>query len=127
MTPPADPLRDEHLVVVDVEPDASGGVAPSSALAERLRTVLAQGYQVILLNVADLTYCDSVTLGAIVQAYASAMRAGATLRLIHVTGRLQELLRTTKLDRVLQSADVDRKVRPIRPAGRTPRSAGRRP
>ena len=76
-----------------------------SVLADHLRAALAQGYQLILLNVADLTYCDSVTLGAIVEAHTSAIRAGATLKLVHVTRRLRELLAVTKLDRVIESVE----------------------
>jgi anti-anti-sigma factor len=111
------PAPDDRTVVVDVEPVVPGALGASPVLADRLRAVVAQGYQLILLNVADLTYCDSVTLGAIVQAYTSAIRAGGTLKLIHVTQRFRALLVATKLDRVLQSvesekasADSDRRV-----------------
>jgi anti-anti-sigma factor len=107
VTTTADLPQPDRAVVVDVEPVAPGALGVSAALAERLRAALAQGYQLILLNVADLTYCDSVTLGAIVQAYASAIRAGGTIKLLHVTTRFRELLVATKLDRVLQSADPE--------------------
>jgi len=94
----------DRTIVVDVEPIATGAPDRRAALADRLRTVIAQGYQLILLNVGDLTYCDSVTLGAIVQAYASAVRGGATLKLIHVTERFRQLLVMTKLDRIIEGA-----------------------
>jgi anti-anti-sigma factor len=103
--PPEVPAPDDRAVVVDIEPVVPGALGASSVLADRLRAVVAQGYQLILLNVADLTYCDSVTLGAIVQAYSSAIRAGATLKLIHVTARFRELLVTTKLDRIIETAE----------------------
>jgi anti-anti-sigma factor len=99
----ADTIPRDRTVVVDVEPLAKDALGPSLLLADRLRTVVAQGYQLILLNVADLTYCDSVTLGAIVQAYASAVRGGATLKLIHVSERFRKLLVMTKLDRIIES------------------------
>lgn len=102
---PEVPEAGDRTVVVDVEPVVPGAVGASSVLADRLRSIVAQGYQLILLNVADLTYCDSVTLGAIVQAYASAVRGGAMLKLIHVTARFRELLVTTKLDRIIETAE----------------------
>jgi anti-anti-sigma regulatory factor len=51
---------------------------------------------------------DSMLLGELVQAYVTAAKRGATLRLINITSRLRELLRVTKLDGVLHSADKDR-------------------
>ena len=95
----------DRAIVVDVAAPEPGAVAASSALGERLRAALAQGYQLILLNVADLTYCDSVTLGAIVQAYTTALRSGARVRLLHVTNRFRELLVASRLDRILETAD----------------------
>ncbi len=80
-------------------------------LSERLRDALAQGYQLILLNVAALTYCDSVTLGAIVQAYATALRGGARVKLLHVTKRFRELLVASRLDRILEAADLEERNR----------------
>ena len=56
---------------------------------------------------ADVTYVDSVWLGAIVQGYASAIRQGGALKLLHVTKRFRELLRLTKLDTVIDSFDSE--------------------
>jgi len=106
----SDPNPLDRTIVVDVERPEPGAVVASSLLAERLRGALAQGYQLILLNVADLTYCDSVTLGAIVQAYMTALRGGARVRLVHVTKRFRELLVASRLDRILEAADVEEKT-----------------
>ena len=101
-----DPL--DRAIVVDVAAPEPGAVAVPPALSERLRGALAQGYQLILLNVADLTYCDSVTLGAIVQAYTTALRSGARVKLIHVTKRFRQLLVASRLDRILEAANTER-------------------
>ena len=50
---------------------------------------------------------DSVLLGAMVQAYVSAVRAGGTLKLLHATKRFRDLLAVTKLDRVLEAVDSE--------------------
>ena len=56
----------------------------------------------------QVSYLDSLLLGELVQAYASALRRGATLRLANTTRRLRELLSVTKLDRVLKTAGPER-------------------
>jgi anti-anti-sigma factor len=103
VTPDPDAL--DRAIVVDVDRPEPGAVAAASSFGERLRTAMAQGYQLILLNVADLTYCDSVTLGAIVQAYTTALHGGARVKLIHVTKRFRELLIASRLDRILETVD----------------------
>ena len=88
------------VVVVDVR-GLVKDVAAHTILHDKVRSLLAQGYKSILLNVAEVTYVDSVWLGARVEGYVSAMRHGVTLKLLHGTSRLRELLRVTRLDTVL--------------------------
>jgi anti-anti-sigma factor len=97
----------EDTVVVDVAAAAPSGTGLDAAtqLRERLRALAARGYHVILLNLADVAYIDSVLLGAIVQAYAAAIRSGGTLKLLNASNRVRELLRITKLDRLIDTID----------------------
>ena len=48
---------------------------------------------------------DSLLLGELVQAYASAIKRGATLKLLNVSKRLKDLLAVTRLDKVLETAE----------------------
>ena len=97
-----------QVVVIDVQgPIERNSEAQRRVLLERLRVLVDQGYTRILLNVAQVTYVDSVLLGAVVQAYMSAVRRGATLKLLNVTKRLQDLLVVTKLDTVLETAESE--------------------
>jgi anti-sigma B factor antagonist len=89
------------VIVVDVKPTRAETAAPT-ALGDKIRALLEHGHRFIILNVADLAYVDSVWLGAIVQGYASAMRHGGALKLVHVSARFRELLRVTKLDTILE-------------------------
>jgi anti-sigma B factor antagonist len=96
----------EHIVVnpqgrVTTEGDSV------TRLRDRLVSSIEQGQRSILLDVSQVSYMDSMLLGELVQAYVTAATRGARLRLINVTSRLQELLRVTKLDRVLHSTDKD--------------------
>jgi anti-anti-sigma factor len=93
-------------VVVDVE-SLGRREDDAARLREKLRALLAEGYKCILVNVAQVTYIDSVVLGAIVQGYISAVKVGATIRLLHASPRLKELLGVTKLNQVLDVVDSD--------------------
>jgi anti-sigma B factor antagonist len=96
----------DDVVVIDVdsrEPDATG----PRALTAKIRAVLEHGHRFILLNVADLTYVDSVWLGAIAQSYASSIRQGGALKLVHVSRRFRDLLRVTKLDTIIEGFESE--------------------
>ncbi len=72
-------------------------------LREKLLATIEQGHGSILLDVGYVSYLDSLLLGELVQAYVSAVMRGATIELVNATKRLRELLRITKLDRVLRT------------------------
>jgi len=99
----------EHIVVVNPQ----GRVTPEgdsvTRLRDRLISSIDQGRKSILLDVGQVSYMDSMLLGELVHAYVTAVKRGATLKLINVTSRLRELLRVTKLDRVLHSTDNDQR------------------
>jgi anti-anti-sigma factor len=96
-----------RVVVVDVPTVPSDEVAVPRALADHLRRVVGKGYAVIVLDVASLSHPDSITLGAIVQTYVSAVKGGGTVKLANVSKRFRELLTVTKLDRVMEIVEVE--------------------
>jgi anti-sigma B factor antagonist len=51
----------------------------------------------LILDLGDVTYMDSMGLGALVRLYASARSAGCTLELVHLGKRVRELLGVTGL------------------------------
>jgi anti-sigma B factor antagonist len=98
----------EHVVVVNRQGHVGSEGDPPSRLRDRLVSSIERGQTSILLDVGQVSYMDSLLLGELVQAYVAAVKRGATLRLINVTSRLRELLRVTKLDRILGSGGNDR-------------------
>jgi len=108
--PSADAPSPRTVTVAVPEDPESDELTVPHALAHRLRTVVEQGYDLILLDVSRLSHCNSMTLGAIVQTYVSAMRGGATVKLTHVRRRFRELLAVTKIDRVIEILDVEPSV-----------------
>jgi anti-anti-sigma factor len=107
---PLPPRSPGPTVIVEVEGGFGRGESGAAQLQTKLRSLLPMGYECILVNVAEVTYIDSVMLGAIVQAYASAMRVGTTVKLLNATRRVKELLAVTKLNRVLETVDSDEKA-----------------
>jgi anti-sigma B factor antagonist len=91
-----------HSVVVNHQGRAIAGDG-TTPLRDRLLSAIEQGHGSILLDVGHVSYMDSLLLGELVQAYVSAVKQGATLELINATKRLRELLRITKLDRILKT------------------------
>ena len=96
-----------RVVVVDVPRIPSDEVAVPSALAEHLRAVARQGYDVVVLNVEALTHPDSMTLAAIIQTYVRAVKGGGTVKLSNVSKRFRDLLTVTKLDRVIEIVRIE--------------------
>jgi anti-sigma B factor antagonist len=78
-----------------------------TVLIDGIRRLLAEGHKRILLDVSQVHYGDSVLLGAIMHAYTSAARQGASLKLQHVNKRFADLLIVTKLDKVLEREDTN--------------------
>ena len=69
----------------------------TTALRERVKTLLAEGRKKIVLDLKNVAVIDSSGLGALVAAYASAKSAGASLRLCSLGSRPREVLQITKL------------------------------
>jgi anti-sigma B factor antagonist len=97
----------EHIVVVNPQHRVTTAADSVTRLRDSLVSSIEQGRKSILLDLGQVSYMDSMLLGELVHAYATAVRRGATLKLVNVTSRLRELLRITKLDRVLHSTDND--------------------
>jgi anti-anti-sigma factor len=100
--------RPRRTVTVSV-PESAGDeeLTVPHALADRLRLVVHQGYDLILLDVSRLTHCNSMTLGAIVQTYVSAVKGGGSLKLLNVRRRFRDLLAVTKIDKVIEIVEMD--------------------
>ncbi len=76
-----------------------------TVLKDKLRSLVQQKRNHLLLNLADVTYVDSAGLGAIVHSYATVKNQGGSLKLLNVTKRLNDLLSITKLLTVFDTYD----------------------
>ena len=77
-------------------------------LVARLQDLVSDGCSEILVNLADVPYADSVLLGAIAHAFATARRQGVAIKLLRPTSSFRELLHVTKLDHVLEIVESEK-------------------
>jgi len=79
----------------------------TSALREKVKSLLNEGKKDIVLNLSNVTQIDSSGLGALVTAYSSAKSGGASLRLCNLGSRFNELLQITKLYTVFEVSETE--------------------
>ena len=95
------------VTVIDLSGRLSLGEAlafgPGSApiLHDIIREQAAQGHKNVLLNLANVNYVDSSGLGELVSCMTSLRNQGGELRICNVTARVDDLLKITHLDKVL--------------------------
>ncbi len=69
----------------------------SSALRERIKSLVDDGKKKIVLNMANVTYIDSAGLGTLVAAHISVKKQGTTLLLSDLGNKFHEVLQITRL------------------------------
>lgn len=69
----------------------------SNQLRNKIKDLLTQGKNRMVLDLGDVSYIDSAGLGAFVSAFTSARSGGGEIKLARITKRFDELLNITKL------------------------------
>ena len=79
-------------------------------LRDELRSLLAQGSKNIVLNLAGVTYVDSAGLGELVGAFTTATNQGGSVKLLHLQGKLHDLMQITKLHTVFTTFEDEKQA-----------------
>lgn len=69
----------------------------SIALRTAVRNLIAEGKTKVLLNMSDISYCDSSGIGELVSSFSAIQREGGSMKLLNLTKKLKELMSITKL------------------------------
>lgn len=77
----------------------------SVVLRERVRQLLEEGARKLLLNFGDVNYVDSSGIGELVSSYTTCNARGASLKLVNLTKKVQDLLVITKLITIFEIYD----------------------
>jgi anti-sigma B factor antagonist len=79
-------------------------VGTSEELYQDVKPLLPQ-LKVVVLDLADLSYVDSMGLGALVRLYAASRQAGCEFKLLHLGKQLRNVLKMTNLLSVFGQAE----------------------
>jgi len=85
-----------NVSVLDMDGNIRIG-GSSVALQEAIRGLLAEGRNQVLLNLARVSYIDSLGLGELISIHITLKKNGGQIKLLHLTQRLRELMTITKL------------------------------
>jgi len=85
-----------NVAIVDLNGKITLG-ENTGILRDELRSLLSQGSKHIILNMKDVSYVDSAGLGELVGAYTTATNQGGAVKLLHMQGKMKDLMQITKL------------------------------
>ena len=96
--------REDGVTIVDLEGKLTIGEGDVQ-LREEIRDLLDDGVKKILVNMQGVKMMDSSGLGELVRTRASANSVDATIKLLHVEDKVQEVLEMTRLIGVFETFD----------------------
>jgi anti-sigma B factor antagonist len=85
------------VVVLSISGDIAMNGTGASLVADKVRSVLQEGHDRLVLDMGRVRYVDSAGLGELVQAFSAVRNRGGAMKLLNVTKRLNDLLVVTKL------------------------------
>ena len=94
------------VVILDIDGKLMGGV-DSELFQETVQELLDSGRQQILVNLEKVKWMNSTGLGILIAGLQTTKRSGGTLKLVHVSERIRDLLKITKLSSVFESYDAE--------------------
>jgi anti-sigma B factor antagonist len=98
-----------NVAIVDLSGKITLG-ENTGILRDELRSVLAQGNKNIILNMKDVGYVDSAGLGELVGAYTTATNQGGAVKLLHLQGKMRDLMQITKLFTIFPTFDNEQQA-----------------
>jgi anti-anti-sigma factor len=73
-----------------------------STFAESITTLLANGESNVIIDMSQLIYVDSASIGCLVDLYRQASQAGGALKLAGVQKRVETMLRMTGVHKLIE-------------------------
>ena len=96
-------LKITSVVSQTVMPDLSSRLCLlDRSLHERINSLLAEGLRDFTLDLADVSYIDSLGLGQLVVIWTSIQNRSGHVRLLRPNERVRKLLHITKLDTIFE-------------------------
>jgi anti-sigma B factor antagonist len=93
--------------ILDVRGRMTVDATDNDRLTDTVRGLLARGRTQIVLNLQRVSQIDSSGLCDIVTAYTATVRQDGSLKLLHLTPRVRDLLTITKIITILEVYDSE--------------------
>lgn len=93
------------VVIVKVTGEVTLKKGGNVVLHDKVRSLIQQGHNKFLIDLAGVSYVDSAGLGELVLAYSTTKNHGGSLKLFSPTKRLHDLLVVTDLARLFDMYD----------------------
>lgn len=101
--------REGNVTIVDLSGKITLG-ENTGILREELRSLMSKGDKNIILNLKEVGYVDSAGLGELVGAYTTAANQGGAVKLLHLQGKMKDLMQVTKLFTIFPAFDDEREA-----------------
>lgn len=98
--------QEDGVVILDLDGKIVLGEGDET-LRNAVREVVGAGHRKVVLNVAKVPYVDSAGLGELVRCHTRVVQAGGSVKLLHLTARMQDLLQITKLVTVFETFESE--------------------
>ena len=98
-------LRKDRANVLPLAGEIDLHVSPT--IRTLLDRMIAKKPKRLVVDLSDVSYIDSAGLGEIVRTYTTVSRQGGSLKLLHLTKRIADLLSITKLLTVFESFEAE--------------------
>lgn len=98
-----------NVAVVDLNGRITLGES-TGILRDEIRSLLSKGTKNILLNMQHVGYVDSAGLGELVGAFTTAANQGGSVKLLHLQGKMKDLMQITKLFTIFPTFDDEQQA-----------------
>ena len=92
----------EGVVVLDIEGKIMGGT-DAEVFQQTIQSLIDRGQSRVLVNLAEVNWINSTGLGILIAGFSQLDKSGGKLKLLHVSERIQSLLKITKLYKIFES------------------------
>jgi len=94
--------KTDSVAVLDLSGKLMGG-PDADVFKETIKKLIQEGYKNVLVNMAHVPWVNSTGLGILIAGYTTLKREGGTLKLTHVTDRIESILMITKLGTIFET------------------------
>ncbi len=94
-------LEKDGVVILVMEGEMVGG-PDATVLAEKIRDLIEEGKNRVAIDMEKVDFMNSSGLGILIGSLTAVRNSGGDLKLYHLSKKLREVLRITKLHRVFE-------------------------